>query len=103
MFRGTPISAKQSPAQPPSGGPPPPVVAREAPDRLLTTAEANELIRRKKGFLEKRRSSGIDSPPYIQRGKGCAVLYRYSDVMRWTEGHLRSSSSDHDDDHRGLR
>lgn len=73
-----------------------PVGARPV-DRLLSTAEANAFLRRAKGFLEKRRSSGIDSPPYIQRTKRGAVLYRVSDLLAWEEERILTSSSDHDD------
>lgn len=66
-------------------------------DRLLTTAEANAFIRRAKGFLEKRRSSGIDSPRYLQRTKRGAVLYRVSDLIAWEDERMLTSSSDHDD------
>lgn len=43
--------------------------------RTLTTPEANRFLNRAPGFLEKRRSSGIDSPRYIQaRPNGIVLL-----------------------------
>lgn len=66
-------------------------------DRVLSTEEANAFLGRQKGFLEKRRSSGIDSPRYIQRCKGAAVTYRVSDLLRWEDAHMCTASSDHDD------
>lgn len=66
-------------------------------DRLLNTAEGNAFLRRAKGFLEKRRSSGIDSPRYLQRTKRGTVLYRASDLIAWEEERMLTSSSDHDD------
>lgn len=98
MLRGTPISQKPiavGQIPPPRIGEP--VAAPVFVDRLLNTAEANDFLRRKKGFLEKRRSSGIDSPTYIQRRKGAAVTYRTSDLLAWEEKHMCTASSDHDD------
>lgn len=97
MLRGTPISARPAPC-----ASRPPVREEEAlpvprpTDRLLNTAEANAFLGRAKGFLEKRRSSGIDSPPYIQRTKRGAVLYRVSDLLVWEDAFLCTASSDHD-------
>ena len=97
MFRGTSISERPAPRPTPLF--PAADFAREtsSAERLLTTAEGNAFLRRAKGFLEKRRSSGIDSPRYIQRGKRGAVLYRVSDLIAWENQHLCTSSSDHDD------
>lgn len=63
-------------------------------DRVLTTKEANFFLRKKKGFLEKRRCSGIDSPRYAQVRKGGAVLYRTSDLLAWEEQHMRTCTSE---------
>ena len=97
MHTGTPISARPtSPAAPikEEREEARPVVGF-ASDRVLTTAEANEFLRRAKGFLEKRRSSGIDSPPYIQTRPRGAVLYRVSDLIAYEDSKMRTSSSDH--------
>lgn len=72
-------------------------------DRLLDTAQGNAFLGRAKGFLEKRRSSGIDSPRYLQRTKRGAVLYRVSDLIAWEEERVLTSSSDHDDPVRSRR
>ncbi len=98
MLRGTPISQKPVAAT---------LIPRERSattateptfvDRVLSTAEANAFLGREKGFLEKRRSSGIDSPRYIQRCKGAAVTYRTSDLLSWEDDRMCTASSDHDD------
>lgn len=62
-------------------------------ERLLTTAEANEFLCRARGFLEKRRSSGIDSPPYIQASPLGLVRYRVADLLAWEESKMRTNTS----------
>ena len=59
-------------------------------ERLLTTAEANVFLRRAKGFLEKRRTSGVDSPPFIQAVKNGPVRYRVADLLAWEEARMRT-------------
>lgn len=97
MQRGTLISAKPASRVPnvvtASGRPT--IVPGVILDRILDTAEANEFLGKKKGFLEKRRISGIDSPRYIQRKPRCAVTYRVSDLIAWEDEQLRTCSSDH--------
>lgn len=90
MIRGTPISKRPSSV-------PGSVRSVEEPssgERLLTTAEANDFLRRAKGFLEKRRSSGIDSPRYIQPVPRSPVRYRVVDLLEWEEGRMHVSSSE---------
>lgn len=97
MQRGTLISAR--PASRPGNATAASVHRKPVPgvilDRILDTAEANEFLGKKKGFLEKRRISGIDSPRYIQRKPRCAVTYRVSDLIAWEDEQLRTCSSDH--------
>ena len=102
MHRGTPISARPAPRASHAGGVAihQTVVPGVIRDRIIDTAEANAFLGKKKGFLEKRRSAGIDSPTYIQRGPRCAVLYRVSDLLAWEDRQLRTSSSDHEVGHR---
>lgn len=66
----------------------------ESSERTLSTAEANTFLGRKKGFLEKRRSAGVDSPVYIQSVKNGHVRYRRIDLVRWEDERRRSSSSE---------
>lgn len=66
---------------------------RVSAERLLTTAEANAFLCRARGFLEKRRSSGIDSPPYIQANPLGLVRYRVADLLAWEESKVRTNTS----------
>lgn len=97
MLQGRSIAAKPVPLAGVTTPPNHPVAVPGTLDRLLNTAEANAFLGRAKGFLEKRRSSGIDSPRYLQRTKRGAVLYRASDLIAWEEERVLTSSSDHDD------
>ncbi|MES3100623.1 hypothetical protein [Sphingomonas faeni] len=93
MIRGTSISERPIP---PASIAPASADRRggQGGERLLTSAEANDFIKRAPGFLEKRRSSGIDSPPYIQRVKFGSVRYRLSDLLDWEERHTHLATSD---------
>ncbi|BCA62750.1 hypothetical protein HMP09_1984 [Sphingomonas sp. HMP9] len=93
MIRGTSISAR--PLAQVSAAPPSPTHTEDREiERLLTSAEGNSFLRRAPGFLEKRRSSGIDSPRYIQRIKFGSVRYRVSDLLEWEEKHTHLATSD---------
>lgn len=61
--------------------------------RALTTAEANKFLNRAPGFLEKRRSSGIDCPPYIQTRPKGAVRYLVEDLLAWEQAKMRQNTS----------
>lgn len=61
-------------------------------ERLLTSEEANAFLKRGRGFLEKRRSSGLDSPRFIQSVPKGRVRYRVADLIAWEDGHMRSHS-----------
>ncbi len=61
--------------------------------RLLTSREANDFLRRAPGFLEKRRSSGIDSPRYIQARPFGSVRYRVDDLLAWEDAKMRDNSA----------
>ena len=97
MLQGRSITAKPGPMVEVKMLREPPLAVPTAVDRLLNTDEANAYLRRAKGFLEKRRSSGIDSPRYLQRTKRGAVLYRVSDLIAWEDERMLTCSSDHDD------
>ena len=95
MHRGTSIASKASAAlavvasavaTEPTGG--------TGRARVLSTAQANAFLGKSPGFLEKRRSSGIDSPPYIQRVPRGAVTYREDDLIRWEDERMRRSTSE---------
>lgn len=93
MIRGTSISERPVPEVSVA---PPPLNRGEGREieRLLTSAEGNVFLKRAPGFLEKRRSSGIDSPRYIQRIKFGSVRYRVSDLLEWEEKHTHLATSD---------
>jgi hypothetical protein len=93
VIRGSVLSVRVD-QQPPAVQPAVAVVSGPWDEhRLLTTDEANRYLGRKKGFLEKRRSSGIDSPPYIQARPRGAVRYRFADLVAWEDSKLRDNSS----------
>ena len=58
-----------------------------APDRLLKTAEAAELLNVSVAFLERQRWLRA-GPPHIRVSgpTGRAVRYRRSDLLGWIEG-----------------
>lgn len=60
----------------------PPETRQWAPDDLLTPPEAAAVIRFTAGTLKKMRSLGT-GPKY--RKHGSRVLYRYGDLMEWSE------------------
>lgn len=93
MMRGQLISARPKANVVIAVAAPPAV--QQGGERLLTTAEANVFLKRSKGFLEKRRSSGIDSPPYIQTTRNGPVRYRVSDLIAWEDDHMRTSTSEY--------
>ena len=94
MHRGTSIASKASAASAVVAS----AIATEPTGtgraRVLSTAEANAFLGKSPGFLEKRRSSGIDSPPYIQRVPRGAVTYREDDLIRWEDERMRRSTSE---------
>lgn len=92
MIRGTPITER--PQTPPAPAMPTPAYRAVGYDRILDTAAANAFLGKAPGFLEKRRSSGIDCPRFIRTRPRCAVTYRVEDLLAWEEERMRRSTSE---------
>lgn len=74
---------------PPPGGP-----AGAAERVLLDTAEAAAYVRLAASTLEKRRVTGLNSPPYIQTVARGAVRYRISDLDAWLDARTYHNTSE---------
>ena len=62
------------------------------PLALLTEADAAELLKFTRRFLQARRVRG-DGPPFI-RISSRAIRYRREDLLAWLEQRVRTSTSD---------
>lgn len=62
------------------------------PDLFLNEARAAELLSINARTLQQWRLRGA-GPRFVRISSRC-VRYRYSDLMEWTEGLLRNSTSD---------
>lgn len=66
-------------------------------DGWLTTEEAANCVRLKRGTLERLRGSG-EGPPFHKCGPGkrARVLYRHADLMQWLEKFRFQSTAEYD-------
>jgi predicted DNA-binding transcriptional regulator AlpA len=60
-------------------------------ERLLTVGEAANFLRLSLSWLAKARMRG-DGPPYVKLGR--SIRYRETDLVHWTKGHVRLSTSE---------
>jgi predicted DNA-binding transcriptional regulator AlpA len=60
-------------------------------DRLLTARETASHLHVSMSWLAKSRMRG-DGPPFLKFGR--SVRYREETLVRWTQSHLRFSTSD---------
>jgi hypothetical protein len=67
----------------------------EATDRLLTPAQAGQVVNLSPATLARRRMLG-GGPPFIKFGSSrqASIRYRKSDLDKWVEQSLRTSTSD---------
>lgn len=68
--------------------------APEAPNRLLSTAEAAAYVGLAASTLEKRRVTGLDSPPFVQSVARGSVRYRLRDLEVWLEARTFRNTSE---------
>jgi predicted DNA-binding transcriptional regulator AlpA len=62
-------------------------MSTHATDRLLTPAEAAQLLRMSLSWLAKSRMYGGAGPPYIKFGK--SVRYSETALLQWLKSHQR--------------
>ena len=61
------------------------------PDALLTEVQAADFLQVTPRALQKWRATGT-GPPYVRISSRC-VRYRRRDLFAWTEGRLRTSTT----------
>lgn len=69
----------------------PTVLNTTDPQPLLSPAQAAARLGVSRSFLDKRRMSGRDGPPYVKLGRN--VRYFQSTLLEWAASDLRSNTS----------